>query len=78
MHKKDLHAMFNGYEKEEALVQEDINILGMNKPDAEAGNTTVRDKSDRIKKKSPMSTSLQMWTKTRKILQNKINNAKKS
>ena len=30
--KKDLHATFDGYEKEEALTQEDIDILEVNKP----------------------------------------------
>ena len=47
--KKDIRAMFDRYEKKEAPAQEDINVLDVNKPEAETGNTTVSDTSDRLK-----------------------------
>ena len=53
-----------------------MEILG-DKPDAKGDDATPIEASSKIKKKIPM-TPLQAWTKTKRILQNKIVNTKKS
>ena len=52
--------MLDGYEEEDALTQEDINILDVNKSEAKTGDTTVIDASGKIKRTNLPSTPLQV------------------
>ena len=75
--KKDFHTTFTGYEKEENLASEDHDMHESNKPEADAPAGKLATAS-RIKRKSTVSTPLQKWTETKKLLRNKVNNTQKA
>ena len=77
VHKQGLHATFGGYAKEETLASNIFGILELSKPDANDPAKKVEE-TGRIEKKSPASTPLQKRTKTKKILQNKVENVQQA
>ena len=78
--KKDFRTTFKGYAKEEALAEEDIVLHGVNRPDIDAPTENVEESSTsgRIPNRKDVSTPFQKWTKTKSILQNKVDNAQKA
>ena len=76
MCKKELRVLYQGYKKEESLVQLDVNILG-DKPDAEDEDVTPSEATGKKSKKQVL-TPLQTWDKSRRTYLFKIVNAKKA